>query len=397
MSVDALCSRESDWRVLMVDVNWQGGIALYTKDLCDNIARQGTEVTLLTSSAYPEQPCEGSYKITRKLRPFHPDKRFFTKIHWMADRFSTAFYNGLVRNRQVHKGNFDLVHFQNVIAPVDQFLLRALRGKIPLILTVHDTVPHYDRFIQRYSFLKRVYKYFDRLIVHYDGGVTNLVKVYGVPEERIEVIPHGLSLKESLPLQEDARRKLALDPNKKVLLFFGAIRPDKGLGTLLRAMSQARENITNVELVVAGCMPRGMSFAQYNKLIKSLGLTEYVKPFIRFIKEEEVSDFFAAADICVLPYNRFDSQSGVLMQAYAHYKPILTTDVGAIGTMVRKDGVGVVAKPGDAGSLADGLREILRNYDKYLQKCGKEVVGKYTWANVARMTVALYRSFLSSR
>jgi glycosyltransferase involved in cell wall biosynthesis len=334
------------------------------------------------------------YDMRRELLPFLDRKRFFTKLHWMADRFGTGFCNSVVRNREARKGDFDIVHIQNIIAPIDQYLLRYLAGKVPLIMTVHDTIPHVEKFVQRRSFLQRAYKHFDHLIVHYEGGKRNLIETYGVPAEKIVVIPHGLTMLDNFPHQEDARQQLGIPLDKRILLFFGTIRPDKGLDILIQAMGQLKDERNNAMLVIAGKPSGEANFAEFNDLIKSLSLESHVIKSIRFIPDEEISDFFSAADICVLPYRQFDSQSGVLMQAYIHYKPILATDVGGIGDIVRADGIGVVVPPADVTALAQGIKEILHNYDRYLGRCGRETTIKYSWPHSAALTVKCYQDFL---
>lgn len=384
-------------RVLMVDLPAKGGMVLYTGDLCRSLAAQGAEVTLLTSTEYERKPADATFDVLPRLRPMHGNKRFVTRLHWMADRFGIALWNGVVRNNIVRNGSWDVVHLQQIVAPVDQFILRPITGQMPLVLTVHDTIPHAERFVSRPSALRCAYRHFDRLIVHYERGRANLVERYGVPADRIEVIPHGLRMVGAVESQEDARRKLGLPPGRRILLFFGTVRPDKGLGTLLKAMARARQQIENVLLVIAGSAPKDTGFGEYEKLITALGLDPQVKRFIRFIEDEEIPRFFAAADVCTLPYDHFDSQSGVLMQAYAHYRPVLVTDVGAVGDMVRADGVGVVVTPADPDALAEGLREVTQNHEKYRDKCGPKTTMKYTWSRSAQMSIDCYRTLSESR
>jgi glycosyltransferase involved in cell wall biosynthesis len=74
-----------------------------------------------------------------------------------------------------------------------------------------------------------------------------------------------------------------------------------------------------------------------------------------FVSEERKHELYRACDLVVLPYTEFASQSGVLHDAYAHHRPVVVTDVGALGASVRDDGSGWVVPPSDAGALAGAI------------------------------------------
>ena len=134
------------------------------------------------------------------------------------------------------------------------------------------------------------------------------------------------------------------------LLFFGAIRANKGLHVLLRAMSR----LPGCTLTVAG-EPEGVGYLdEVRALIAALpaGRVELVP---RFVGEAEIAGFFDRAHLVVLPYTEFAAQSGVLHQALAHVRPVVATAVGGLGESVRTWGIGEVVAPGDELALADGI------------------------------------------
>ena len=111
------------------------------------------------------------------------------------------------------------------------------------------------------------------------------------------------------------------------------------------------------------------------------------------IPEESVSGFFSRARLVILPYTSFASQSGVLHLAMAHARPVVVTEIGALGESVRRWRVGEVVPPGDAAGLADGIERALTpaRYAAAVEASAR-VRNESTWARMAQTTIAVYRS-----
>ncbi len=150
-----------------------------------------------------------------------------------------------------------------------------------------------------------------------------------------------------------ACESLGLDPAKKTILFFGLIRQYKGLDILLEAFRELPEDY---QLVIAG-EPYG-SFDPYQKIIDSLPGRDRVHVFTRYIPDSEVSPFFSAADVCVLPY-RSATQSGISAISYHFDLPMIVTDVGGLKEAVGDSGTGIVASAPDPAIIRS---EILRYF-----------------------------------
>jgi glycosyltransferase involved in cell wall biosynthesis len=235
------------------------------------------------------------------------------------------------------------------------------------------------------------------LIVHHDEGKRQLVEYWGICADRIDVIPHGIMPLNSISTRFEARKELDLPLDRLIILFFGSIRENKGLDVLLRALERVRQCKPETLLVVAGALYRELSFDKYAEIIKQANLSGNVRTFLRFIDENEVDLFFAASDIVVLPYIRFESQSGVLLRAYAHKLPVVVTNVGAMGESVSKDKVGLVVKPGSIEELADAVINALSEPDKLRSNYTKELHEKYCWDRIARLTMNSYEKALRDR
>ncbi len=387
----------SDVRVLMVDLNARGGVALYTRDLCQAMARHGADVSLLVPFTYELADRPLDFTMLPRLVPALTDRPGVSRLRCGVRWWGRAVANGRIRNRTARAGDYDVVHLQGAIGPTELFLLRSIAGRRPLLLTVHDTVPHDTRLFRHPAIRRRLYRMFDRLIVHYERGVRNLEERYGVRPDRVTVIPHGLEMRDAVGSSANSRARLTIPAEAKVLLFFGAIRPDKGLDVLIEAVARVARDVPDVLLVIAGSVPNDGAMQRYDALIDRLQVAKHVLKRVCFIPEEDVTHYLTACDVCVLPYKHFESQSGVLTQAYVHYKPVVVTDVGAMGDMVRADGVGVVVAPNDVAALVDGLTRMLTDPRPYLAHCGPETTSKYTWDKSAARTLACYRQLIEER
>jgi glycosyltransferase involved in cell wall biosynthesis len=280
---------------------------------------------------------------------------------------------------------------------IDQFFLRSLARHLPVVLTVHDVQPHCDRFNTRRSFLQRYFHIPHRLIVHFQAGKRQLVDNWGVCGDRIDVIPHGIIPLHDPPKLTDARKKLNLPLDSRIVLFFGSIRDNKGLDILLKALEIVRLRNPEILLVVAGAVPRAVSFEPYSNMIKRYDLSRHVRAFVHFIAEEDVDYFFAASDLVVLPYLKFEAQSGVLLRAYAHKKPVVVSNVGAMADLVSSDEVGLVVEPGAPESLAEAIVSVLSSLDKFQSHYSSELENKHSWKHVAELTMRSYELAINSR
>jgi glycosyltransferase involved in cell wall biosynthesis len=383
-------------RVLMVAGASTGGLYAYTDALCCGLCATGAEVSVLTNSLWADLP--RPFRVERRLFEFIDKKKQWSQLYWAADRFYRSLSNSLRRNRFAVREHFDVVHFQGVGTPLlDQFFLKPLRRHLPIVLTVHDVKPHYERFVSRASFIKRSLQIPHRLIVHYDEGKRQLADHWGACADRIDVIPHGIMPLQNPPDPTDARKKLNLPSDHQIILFFGGIRPNKGLEILLKALEIVKSRHRRVLLVIAGGLLGRFNFEPYSDMIRKANLSECVRTFIQFIPEEEVDYFFAASDLVVLPYLKFEAQSGVLLRTYAHKKPVVVSDIGAMGELVSSDKVGLVVEPGAVEPLAEAVINALDSLDKFQSRYSLELEDKYSWEHIAELTMCSYQAAISSK
>ena len=184
-------------------------------------------------------------------------------------------------------------------------------------------------------------------MVHSPGAVAQLVEL-GVGRLRVVLIRH--------PVFEVPPAGAPLPPEGSTLLFFGLLRPYKGLDTLVEALALAAERVPRVRLVVAGDPLEPVE--PLRALAARLGVTARIEWRLGFVPEPEVAALMRSATVVILPYREI-SASGVLATALGHHRPVVVSDVGSMGELVREFGAGVAVPPGDARELAAACATLL--------------------------------------
>ena len=277
----------------------------------------------------------------------------------------------------------DVVHFQWLaVQAVDRFLL----PRRPTVLTAHDLLPREPRPGQAHA-QRRLYEAVDAVVAHSQYGRNLLVSELGVDAAKVRVIPHGafkhLTLQPSeqpLPAELGAVRGA-------VVLFFGLLRPYKGLDVLLDAW----RGIEDAELWIVGRprMPVEPLRARAPANVRFVS---------RYVSDAELPAFFRRADVVVLPYSRTErfDQSGVLATALAFGKPTVVSDVGGFGEVAAVGAARLVA-PDDPGALRDALVTLLEDLQEregLARRALAAASGPYSWQEAAGQTLALYRELV---
>jgi glycosyltransferase involved in cell wall biosynthesis len=283
----------------------------------------------------------------------------------------------------------DIVHFQWLtVQHLDRRLLPSKRSangaRRPLVLTAHDVLPREPAPGQRAA-QRRLYDHFDAVIVHSEHGRERLERELGVEAERVHVIPHGALVH----LADTPPAPPSLQTDKRVVLFFGLLRPYKGIDVLLEAW----RGIEDAELWIIG-MPL-MNISSLLEQLRSLPGPPTVRLVPRYVSDAELAGYFARADLLVLPYRQIE-QSGVLFTALAFGKPLLLSDVGGFAELALT-GAARVVPAGDSRALHEALAELLGDPSALAlmgERARAAAAGEYAWGTIAQRTLALYESLL---
>ena len=320
----------------------------YDHALARALARAGAQVDLWTSRfAYGEVPAPDGYArqdlFYRRARGAAGSRR-----RRAAKLVSHA--GDMRRLAALSARSADVVHLQWLAVP---WLDASRLPGAPLVLTAHDLLPREPRpgqvWLQR-----RLMARMDAIVVHSEYGRGRLVEGLRLPAERVHVIHHGafdhVAAAASAPGPGAALPAELQDTGEPVVLFFGLLRPYKGLDTLLAAW----RGITGAQLWIVG---RPMLDLAPLRARAPAG----VQLVTRYVSEPEVAALFARAGLVVLPYartERFD-QSGVLATALACGLPSVISDIGGFPE-VAATGAARLVPAGDADALHDALADARR-------------------------------------
>ncbi len=347
----------------------------YDHALCAALAREGAAVELITSAfPYGAVPPPDGYAVREMFyrRSFGPAGSRVRLAGKLVEHVPD-----MLRYRRAAVAA-DVAHFQWLAV---QALDRHLLPRVPTVLTAHDLLPREPRLGQ-VGAQRRLYDAVDAVVTHSEYGRRVLVERLRVDAGKVSVIHHGaFDYLAKLPGRIPPELEGAERP---VVLFFGLLRPYKGIDVLLEAWRQLRPD---AELWIVG-QPR----IDIEPLVVSA--PPGVRWVTRYVSEQELAGCFGAADLVVLPYTETERLdfSGVLATALAFGSPSVLADVGGFKEVADAGAARLVA-PRDPGALAAALAELLGDADarqRLAEAARLAALGPYSWSEAARRTLALY-------
>ena len=362
-------------RVQLVDPS--GDVTPYDHALAGALAGRGAQVELVTSHfVHGPVPDSGAYQVTeafyRRATRHGPGQRRLRRALKLAEHVPD-----MLRYRRSARAA-DVRHYQWLpVEPLDELLLPAAR---PRVMTMHNVLRR-DGSPRR---TRRLAARMDAVVVHTRAGAERLAEL-GVDDQRVRVIPHGaLEHLTRQPEEVPLPAELAAVEGP-VVLYFGTVRPYKGVEVLLEAFS----DVEGAELWVVG-HPLGMSMEPLGRLARQTpGRVRFVS---RYVTDPEAPAFLRRADLLVLPHRRVD-QSGVLFAGLAFGKPMVLSAVGGFAEVARDHGVGRLVPPGDPRALAAAIRELLEDEEQRRalgERAAAAAAGPFSWDRIAESTLALY-------
>jgi glycosyltransferase involved in cell wall biosynthesis len=374
--------------VLIVEQGGRGGVADYTGLLAAGLARRGLPVTIATARDHLYRPTPGVriVPVFAYVRGHSRPARLVRRAR-LGPVANGLWFLASLPELLVLARRHAVTHVQGWEAPslglVATLLLRSARAK--LVYTAHNT-------FERQSGLLDSARIFPGLagqtIVHTEADRARVSRPPAV-------IPHG----HYLPLADAAtgadpdvaRATLGLPPGGLVVLLFGVLRPDKGLGDLLDAAADAPE----WHVLVAGENHGGLAASAAR--LRSERLRGRVTVLEGFQPIDQVGRLFAAADLVALPY-REASQSGVLHLAYGFARPVVAYPAGGLPEAVLAGATGWICREATAPALAEALGEAAVAGQAELRRMGENgrrwAGDKFDWDRIAAATETIYQRSL---
>ena len=267
-------------------------------------------------------------------------------------------------------------------APTWQFV-RALRARRPgarVVGIVHNVADH-DSVPFSAAAGRRVLGQCDALVTHADDMAAVLrARFPGKPVETLPMPAFDLFAGAQIPSQAAAQAQLGV--RSPLLLFFGHVRPYKGLDVLLRALAALGPRLPGLTLLVVGEFWKE-SRAETAALVGALGLEGRVRVVDRYVADEEVPLYFRAADAAVLPY-RSATGTAVSKVALALGTPLIATAVGDLPDLFAREPVGVLCPPEDPHALAQAIERFYAGDRRAFQAAAQRAAAALTWDAFAR-------------
>jgi len=353
-----------------------GGLATFNERLARAFADEGHQITIFTFSLqYPGFLFPGKTQYSDEPPPADLDIR--VKVN------SINLFNWLKVGHELKalRPDFLIIRYWiPFMAPCLGSIAAIVRkNNHTRILAIADNIVPHEKRIGDGLLTKYFVGKIDRFVTMSDSVRTEL-KHFGVSDNKISVCAHPLYDNFGPPLpRNEARALLKMDPDAKIVLFFGFIREYKGLDLLIQAFADEKIQNLGLKLVVAGEFYD--SSEKYHALAEKLNLEESVIWHTDFIPSHKVREYFCAADLVAQPY-RSATQSGVTQIAYHFETPMLVTHVGGLPEMVPHLKAGFVVAP-TVSEIAEAIALFFQNNKQYEFKAFlKEEKKRFSWKSL---------------
>jgi glycosyltransferase involved in cell wall biosynthesis len=325
---------------------YKGGSAQHSTSLAHRLSAAGHEVTLQSWSAqYPKRLYPGELTVDQPEVALFPATE--RRLAWYRP-------DGWWRTGRRLGRQYDAVVL-SVVTPVQvpaylTMTVAAHSRSCTVVALCHNVLPHERRRLD--EFLMRVLLHrVDAVMVHSAGQGALAATLTGIPVEVAALPPHIPAAAEPAAAAPGPEDEEPASPRGR-LLFFGIVRRYKGLDVLLRALAEAKPEVS---LTVAGEIWEGRE--DLLKLVAELGLSDRVTLSEGYVPASEIPATFAAADALVLPYRSGTASQNALI-ALEFGIPVIATRAGGIADAVA-DGVnGILCTPEDVGDLARAIGEL---------------------------------------
>ena len=369
-----------------------GGIARVVHDLSKRLIKDGHEVTVVTyrdSADVPEYENDKGVNVYRVDNyMIHPNNF----IDWILQlNFNLVSNATEIINKE---GDFDVIHAHDWLVANAAKTLKNAYG-IPVVATIHATEAgrnsgiHNDtqRYINDTEWMLTYEA--SEVIVNSNYMKNELQRLFGLPYEKINVIPNGVNLSNFAGVERDYnfRRQYAMD-NEKIILYVGRLVYEKGVQHLIAAMPKILSNYHDAKLIISG---RGGMMDELRQEASNLGLNDKIY-FTGYLDSKQVQKMYKCADVAVFP-STYEPFGIVALESMLAGVPTVVSDVGGLDEIITHGVDGMKAYAGNANSIADSVTALL--YDHQLasnvsKKARQKVKEQFNWEKIAQDTYFTY-------
>ena len=369
-----------------------GGIARVVHDLSKRLIKDGHDVTVVT---YREGELP-YYENDKGVEVYRVDNYMITPNNFI-DWIMQLNFNLVAKASELiaKEGNFDVIHAHDwLVANAAKTLKHAYN--IPLVSTIHATESGRNSGIhdetQRYINDTEWMLTYEatEVIVNSNFMKGHIQGLFGLPFDKINVIPNGINLTNFNGIERDYefRRQYALD-NEKIILYMGRLVYEKGIQHLIAAMPKILDNYHDAKLIIAG---KGGMIDELKAQVEYMGISNKVY-FTGYLDAKQVQKMYKCADVAVFP-STYEPFGIVALEAMLAGVPTVVSDVGGLNEIVEHGVTGMKSYAGNSNSIADSILTLL--YDHALaanvaKNAKAKVKELYNWNKIAQDTHFTYQ------
>lgn len=362
----------------------RGGPAKFNENLCSELNKAGHNAQIISYSLqYPNFLFPGSTQFeTNGEAPKN------IKIHTLINTINP--FNWIKTANFIKKEKPDFILFRYWLpffGPSLGTIARLVKSKTKVLALTDNIIPHEKR-IGDEKFTKYFVKSCHGFIAMSKTVLNDISKFSDTKNKAYS--PHPMyETYGNIVTMEEARKKLNLNANDKIILFFGLIRHYKGLDILLEAISHPEIKNLNIKLLVAGEFYENKQ--PYLDLIEKYQLQHQLILHDKFIPNEDVRYYFCASNLVAQTY-RNATNSGVTMVGYFYEKPMLVTNVGGLSEIVPDQKCGYVVENSVTKISEKIIHYFTEDKEKEFTENVRQEKKKYQWSGFINTLLNLYNN-----
>jgi len=375
-----------------------GGMNVYIRELSREMGRRAHTMDVFTRRVDPGLPQvtvidERTRVVQVDAGPPDVDKAEISK--YLPD-----FAAGVLEFQRGTGVRYDLVHSHYWLSGAVGGVLKAAWG-VPLVVMFHTLAEAKNRYhlgadepAFRIEGERAVTREADCIICATEGEREMLVYVYGVPGERVMVVPCGVDTQRFRPIDRArVRKRLGFAPDDPVVLFVGRIEPLKGIDVLLSVMGGMDRRFRLV--VLGGDMRDAERKKELKDMAERLGIGDHVC-FVDAVSHQALPLYYSAADVCVMP-SHYESFGLVAVEAMACGVPVVASRVGGLKETVQDGRTGFLVPWRRPQGFAEKL-DVLLGDALLRRRMGREArmaAERFRWSEVAHRVEDIYHELVS--
>ena len=389
-----------------------GGMNVYIRELARELGSRGISVDIFTRRNSHDEP-DMDHRIAENVRVIYlnagpvkslkPDEiypylpQFTARLMAFATRknlkydiiYSHYWLSGWVAQKLKESWGTPFVHMFHTLGQMKQ-----------RILSHNSILPD-----QRIRTEMEVVAWADRIVAATPAEHSQLMWLYRANRRKIQIVPPGVDTQRFYPTsQRDAKHDLGFDPDHKILLFVGRIEPLKAIDSIINALDVIQKTepqlLMQIRFAIVGGDPddkHDAEMVRLKTLTEDLGLSDVVL-FLGAKDQTELPAYYAAATAVIMPSD-YESFGMVALEAMATGTPVIASQVGGLGYLVKDRATGFLVPVREPESIACCITKMVNDdcCTEKMGKCASDLAREYAWEKIADRILSTFDEILSKK